>query len=66
VIAGAVVGSLAFVAILIVAVCLLCRRYNHPQKQTGRDSASAMEENNPAGGLASPMSAGTGAHCSFI
>lgn len=66
VIAGAVVGSLAFVAILIVAVCLLCRRYNHTQKQTGGDSASAMEENNPAGGLASSMSVGTGAYCSFL
>lgn len=66
VIPGAVVGSLAFVAILIVAVCLLCRRYNHTQKQTGSDSASAMEENNPAAGLASSMSAGTGAHYSFL
>jgi hypothetical protein len=66
VIVGAAVGSLAFVAILIVAVCLLCRRYKHTQKQTGSDFASAMEENNPAGGLASSMSAGTGAYCSFL
>ena len=66
VIAGAIVGSLAFVAILIVAVCLLCRRYNHTQKQTGSDPASAMEENNIAGRLASSMSAGTGAHCFFL
>ena len=65
VIAGAVAGSLGFVATVLVAAALLWRKKKHTQKQKGNNSASTMEENNPVGGLASPMAAGTGAHCSF-
>ncbi|KAF3010756.1 hypothetical protein E8E13_007339 [Curvularia kusanoi] len=59
VIGGAVGGTLGFLAIVAVVIFLLWRRKTRVRKQTGGDSMSSMEENNPIGELASPVSAGT-------
>ena len=58
VIGGAVGGTLGFLAIVGLVVFLLWRRKRAARAKD--PSGSSMEENKPAGELASPISAGTG------